>query len=380
MGILKNRRFIQMLSAACFLAIAGLLNSCGGTRQKAQESNEYLIWPPPPDPPRIKYLRSLHSEMDVGRKRTFAEKVSEGIFGRSRLMVLKKPLTVHEDKLGRVYVVDTGWHKVIRFDFANKEMKMIGKRGRGMLFNPIGVTTDDSSRVYVTDADGFRVMVYDRNGKFITAYGGKDVFARPAGIVLNLALDRIYVVDTWAHQVKALDRKTGKVLFVIGKNDPKPAESDADKDIRDQYWNRGSDKGEFRFPTFIALDKDGNLYIVDTLNFRVQIFDKDGKFIHAFGKIGNLPGNFYRPKGIGIDSEGHIYVADASFNNIQIFDKDGRLLLSFGTFGSGLADLLLPAGMYINPQDEVFVVDQFNHRVQIYQYLGSHVMNTDGSK
>jgi DNA-binding beta-propeller fold protein YncE len=113
------------------------------------------------------------------------------------------------------------------------------------------------------------------------------------------------------------------------------------------------------------------LYVVDTLNFRVQIFTPNGKFIKTFGEIGNLPGNFYRPKGIGLDSEGHIYVSDASFSNVQIFDQDGRLLLSFGAFGSGLADLRLPAGLYINEHDQIYVVDQFNNRIQVYQFLGA---------
>ena len=76
---------------------------------------------------------------------------------------------------------------------------------------------------------------------------------------------------------------------------------------------------------------------MDSMNFRVQIFDPDGKFLRVFGKLGDSFGQFARPKGIGVDSEGHVYVVDSAFNNVQIFDETGRLLLflvGLGTRGA----------------------------------------------
>ncbi|MFQ5771056.1 MAG: hypothetical protein ACE5HX_11005, partial [bacterium] len=243
------------------------------------------------------------------------------------------------------------------------------KKGKGRLLNPLGVTTDHLGHIYVTDAGGQRVMVYEANGKFLRAFGGKGILERPSGIAVNSKLGKIYVVDTWAHQVKVFDRNSGKLLFTIGKKGQKP--SQIIDGALDQTWNRGKGEAEFRFPTQIAIGPDGRLYVVDTLNFRVQIFTPLGEFVKAFGEVGNLPGTFFRPKGIGLDSEGHIYVSDAAFSNVQIFDREGQLLLYFGSFGSGLADLRLPAGLYIDKQDQICVVDQFNNRIQVYQYLGS---------
>ena len=65
---------------------------------------------------------------------------------------------------------------------------------------------------------------------------------------------------------------------------------------------------------------------MDSMNFRVQIFDAEGKFIKKFGEVGTGYGQFSKPKGIAVDSEGHIYVVDSAFNNIQIFDAEGKLL------------------------------------------------------
>lgn len=347
-----------------------LLNlcACGGTRKTNIGNPEDFVWPLPPDPPKIQFVSSIHSEMDVGRKRSMAQRVYEGVFGRPSLRALKKPLAVHTDQSGRVLVVDTGWRKVLIFDFENKKLDILGNKGRGRLLNPLGVTTDDLDRIYVTDAGGHRVIVFEADGTFLNAFGGKDVFVRPSGIAVNLRLGRIYVVDTWAHQIKALDSESGALLFTVGKNAEKT--NDIIEGALDQTWNRGKEEAEFRFPTQITIGPDGRLYIVDTLNFRIQILTPDGEFISTFGQVGNMPGTFYRPKGIGLDSEGHIYVTDAAFNNIQIFDGDGKLLLHFGSFGSGLADLRLPAGMHINERDQIHVVDQFNNRIQVYQYLG----------
>lgn len=345
------------------------LSGCGGTRGSNNTANpEDFVWPLPPDPPKIKFVKSIHSEMDVGHKRSFVRRIYEAVFGRAPLRALKKPLVVHTDKSERILVVDSGWRKVLVFDFENNQLGVLGKSGRGRLLNPLGVTTDDNGQIYVADAGGQRIMIYDSEGKFLRAFGGKGILERPSGIAVNLKLGKIYVVDTWAHQIKVFDINSGNVLFTIGKKGEKTTNNI--EGALDYTWNRGDGPGEFRFPTQITIGPDGKLYIVDTLNFRIQIITALGEFVNMFGEVGNIPGTFYRPKGIGLDSEGHIYVSDAAFNNIQIFDTDGNLLLNFGSFGSGLADLRLPAGMHINDMDKIFVVDQFNNRIQVYQYLG----------
>ncbi len=365
---MKRRRKTIILHL--FLCIMGLLLlSCAGTKKNTMPKPEDFVWPLPPAEPKIQFVKSIHSELALGpRKRSLARKIFEAFFGRPRLSALRKPLNVHVDKKDHLYVADSHWRKILIFDFKNKKLDILGKSGRGMLLNPLGVTTDDDGIIYVTDAGGQRVVLYNPDYSFRTAFGGKNVFVRPAGIAVNSKLNLIYVVDTWAHQVKVFDRKSHKYLFTIGRHEKEGKK--ISQGSLDQTWNRSSDPGEFDFPTNIAIDSLGNIYIVDTMNFRVQVLDPRGHFLLSFGKIGNVPGTFSRPKGIALDNEGHIYVADAAFNNIQIFNKEGKLLLYFGSFGSGLADLRLPAGMYIDRHDRIYVADQLNHRIQVYQFLG----------
>ena len=287
---------IGIVLKPCLLVFFLSLVACSGTRRNNAGDIEDYVWPLPPEQPRIKFIKSIHSEMDVGRKRSFAQRIFETIFGRVTLRALKKPLTVHTDRTGRVLIVDTGWRKVLIFDFDNNKVDFQGKGGRGRLLNPLGVTTDEKDNIYVSDAGGNRIMVYDAQGSFLTAFGGKDVLLRPAGIAVNPELNRVYVVDTWAHQVKAFDRDTGDLLLTIGKDENKPEDpKQLIEGALDLTWNRGDGEQAFRFPTYIAIDSEGKLYIVDTLNFRVQIFSPDGEFITSIGEIGNLPVNFYRP-------------------------------------------------------------------------------------
>ena len=73
----------------------------------------------------------------------------------------------------------------------------------------------------------------------------------------------------------------------------------------------------------MAVDSDGNVYVTDTFNNRVEIFDADGEFISMFGKNGDGPADFERPKGIAVDCDGHIWVVDAAQNRVKVFDQQG---------------------------------------------------------
>jgi DNA-binding beta-propeller fold protein YncE len=143
----------------------------------------------------------------------------------------------------------------------------------------------------------------------------------------------------------------GSVLQVIGKT--------------------GTEHGEFNFPTELVLHGQ-DLAVVDTMNFRVQVFDRSGTFKYAVGNVGDEEdlGSFFRPKGIGFDSEGHLYVVDAAWDRVQVFDQQGDLLYFFGKRGEDLGAFNLPSGMFIDRNDGVYIVDSYNSRVEVFQYFG----------
>jgi DNA-binding beta-propeller fold protein YncE len=315
-----------------------------GCAAPAPRKEATLIWPVPPDEPRLAYIASYKGEGDFKKPGVVEAILGETPFGRE----LRKPYGVaaYGDK---IYVSDTDSAVVFVFNPREQKVTFLGHEGRGRLAMPVGIAVSSDGIVFVSDAKLNRVFGYDAKGEMTVAIGKKDEFKNPGSIALNNDLGRLYVVDSFGHAVHVYSTK-GERLFTFGK--------------------RGSDDGEFNFPSNAAIErKTGDVYIVDTQNFRVQVFDKDGKFIKRFGQIGDVPGTFTRPKGIGIDSEGHVYVADAAFDNLQIFDATGQLLLFIGGAGHDPGYFWLPAGVYVDEKDRIYVGDSFNHRVQVFQYL-----------
>jgi DNA-binding beta-propeller fold protein YncE len=132
------------------------------------------------------------------------------------------------------------------------------------------------------------------------------------------------------------------------------------------FGRRGEESGEFNLPTEVRV-KNGMLAVVDAMNFRVQLFDRDGNFQAQIGTTGDPAGGIYRPKGIDIDSEDHIYIVDGELGRVQVFDRKGRLLYHFGN-GTNYGQFLLPAGLFIDQNDRVYLADSYNRRVQVFQY------------
>jgi hypothetical protein len=117
------------------------------------------------------------------------------------------------------------------------------------------------------------------------------------------------------------------------------------------------------------VDPDGNLYVSDTFNNRVEMFDADGDFIRQFGKAGDGPGYFARPKGIAIDRDSHVWVADAMQDRVQVFTREGRLLIWMGGHGLLPGQFSSLEGLTIDKQNRVITSEQFPGRVQIFRYF-----------
>ena len=175
---------------------------------------------------------------------------------------------------------------------------------------------------------------------------------------MDSAAQRIYVTDTLRDEVFVLDMQ-GNILQTIGKS--------------------GQGEGEFNLPTELKLSGP-DLLVVDAMNFRVQVFDRSGKFQFAIGKIGDTTGAMFRPKAVSVDSEGDIYVVDAMWGVVQVFNRQGQLLYYFGAKGTHAGEFQLPSGLFIDRNDQVFVVDSFNRRVQVFQYAGMKIAAQGGSE
>lgn len=330
------------------LAIAFLLGGCGKPQGELfPPLDAPLVWPKPPEKPRIKYVGMVSTEKDLKRGLSWAQSFRELIFGKKEMGVLISPYAVAFDEDEKLLIADSAGGVIHIFDLASRkyaQFSTIG--GEDRLNMPVALTLTESN-IYVADSVLHKICVFDRAGNFEFSFGA-DVLKRPSGISYGNANEKIYVADTAGHAIYIF-QKDGAPVRMIG--------------------SRGSGPGEFNFPTHLWAGKDGNLYVSDTLNYRVQVFSGDGEFLRTFGEQGDGPGYFAHPCGIVTDSLGHIYVIDRQFENIQIFDNEGRILMALGEEGGGLGEFWLPGGMYIDDDDRIYVADSFNKRVQIFELM-----------
>lgn len=333
---------LTLVAIVCPLLSVG----CGGAVQKP--AGPPLFYPPLPERPRLQYLTAFTSEEDFGKSSSAFEEFIVGKKQKKEMRSLSKPYGAAMAG-DRIYVADTGAGRIVVIDLKEKRFsQMAGDAGAGRVKQPINIKIDKYGNKYVADTGIKKVLVYDKNDKFIRAYGDKNQFT-PSDVAVRE--NKLYVCDVKGHEIEVLDRKSGKVLHKIGKPGSKP--------------------GQLVYPTNVALDSKGNVYVTDTANFRVQKFDPKGKYLASFGSAGDTLGTFTRPKGVAVDPKGNIYVVDAAFENVQLFDPKFRLLLILGGPGVEPGNLYLPAGISIAKGDsenleyfETFVDPQF--KVQYY--------------
>lgn len=298
----------------------------------SSEDHSYLFYPAPPNEPRLQFLASFSTPLDISSK---SGKFRDFVFGGKEQEgdLVTKPygIAVYE---GAIYVVDTrggGWAV---FDLANQRSRMVRPSGGGSLKKPLNISIDADGTRYVTDSEREQVLVYDRNDRFLRAFGHAAQYKPVDVAILG---DRLYITDILHHQIHALDKYTGEVILTFGE--------------------AGSDSGQLFHPTNIAVAPDDTLYVVDTSNFRVQHFGLDGDFLGTFGTAGSAPGTFSRPKGIALDRDGYIYVVDAAFENVQVLDPLGGALMFFGEPGAERDSINLPTVVKIDYENVRYFED-----------------------
>lgn len=132
------------------------------------------------------------------------------------------------------------------------------------------------------------------------------------------------------------------------------------------FGSRGSGNGQFETPTGVEVDSAGNIYVVDTENHRVQKFDGAGKFLKTWGRRGSGNDAFDRPTHVAIDGAGRVYVSDTGNHRVQVFDGEGQYLSTVGKIGSTPGRFAEPKGLAIDAKGNLWVVDRRNHRLQAF--------------
>ncbi|MFC2075959.1 hypothetical protein ACFLT7_02625 [candidate division KSB1 bacterium] len=154
--------------------------------------------------------------------------------------------------------------------------------------------------------------------------------------------------------------------------------------IGETVGRHGFGQGQFSGPGDLAIDKDGNVFVVDEFNHRVQKFSPDWTFLLEFGGQGHRAGKMWYPRGICINSREEIVVSDSWNHRIQIFDPEGRLIRAFGSFQEVVRNTFYrslnlnrevflnePCGLAQSSDESLYVVDSTNHRVCLISAEGN---------
>jgi len=311
-----------------------------------------LAWPSSGASRRIEYLESISSPADLSIRRGWFSRLGDIVLGPSeKPRRLLRPFTIAADPQGRLLVADPETPAVHLFDPRRNRHKVLQGPSRQPLESPIGVDFDASGNFYVSDSALGKIFVFDKEGRFrrfIGDAGGEGIFKRPTGLAVDRAANRIYLTDTLRHQVYVLD---------------------AQGRVERQWGQRGAGAGEFNYPTAVALAED-RVFVLDAMNFRVQVFTRAGAYVSSFGSPVNEPGGFFRPKGLAVDEQRElVFVVDALFEVVQAFTFEGKLVFAFGRPGSGPGEFHLPAGICLLADGRLLVADSHNGRLQVFRPL-----------
>jgi sugar lactone lactonase YvrE len=320
-----------------------------------------IVWPNPPAIARIRYqgfyAAEKISQVEAGndsKKAKWMDRLA-GTQPQSESKVLwqlNEPYGLAVDSKNNLYVADQKVGAIFIFNTETRDLDMIKNKAHAHFVRIIGLAMDDNDRLFVSDPGLRHVLVFN------AAHVAEEVITEGLADPGALALDRenrlLYVSDIELDQVLVYDADSLKLLRKIGTTG---------------HHHELTTPGDFARPSGLAVDRDGNLYVCDTLNNRVEIFDADGKFISTFGKPGDGPGYFARPKGVAIDSDGHIWVADGVQDRVQVFNQEARLLISLGGHGLLPGQFQGLVGVATDKNNRVFTSEIFPGRVQQFRYV-----------
>ena len=333
----------KMLSIYCLLLI---LAGCTPV-DKAKDKSSNLVWPAAPAQARVAFDYTFTNADDIGIKKGFWQTLGEFFVGPDDARMIR-PMAVASNKQGVIFVADPGVRGIHRFNLSENEYDLIRLKDGKELPSPVALVSDQNGNVFISDSKLGKIFWLPSGAEYAEELKLDTDLKQPTGLALSSDGKHLFVVDTAQHQVLLFNK--GRLLKRFGK--------------------RGKGEGEFNFPTMIW-HQNGSILVTDSLNFRIQKFGVNGRYLGQFGQLGDASGFHARPKGLATDEAGRVYVVDSLFHNVQIFNSTGQFLLDIGEQGRGEGQFWLPTGIFIDHQKKIYVADSHNRRIQVFHYLGT---------
>lgn len=241
---------------------------------------------------------------------------------------------------------------------------------------PAGIATDAQGNLYVMDSKNNRIQVFDPTGKFLKCWGSE---GNGDGQFQFYAADSDLPGEAMIMGGIAIDSQ-GNVYVADGFN-ARIQKFTSDGQFLSKFGTQGTNDGQFVHVRGVAVDPQGNIYVADTYRDDIQKFDSTGKFLKKWGGNGKKAGQFSTPAFLAVDGESNVYVVDTGNSRIEKFDNNGNLLSMFGSEGMEPGQLGTPFGIALDSAGNIYVSEDGNNRVQMFDPNGKflRVLGTAGN-
>jgi sugar lactone lactonase YvrE len=248
---------------------------------------------------------------------------------------------------GRIFVLDTNNSRILELDEEGNVLQELSadSDSRPDLLGPMAMTAHEG-KLYVSNSGGGNIIVLDPDGSvedvITPQISPAERSLRPIGIAIT-PNDYIFLSDPDNHRVLLLDEE-GRLVSSLGSG------------------TRDSGEYGFNTPGGLSLDAEGNLYVVDMLNYTVKKYSPADQFLLSVGEPGDTEGTFSRPKVVAVDGDGRIFVSDTLLVSVAVFDSDGNYLGFIGREDpedrQSASIFQAPHGMEV-ADETLYVVDRF---------------------
>ena len=228
----------------------------------------------------------------------------------------------------------------------------------GFLWNAGGLAANASNQIFVADNQNQRVQKFSSLGSYVTSW--------PLGPPSSGTGDGQFASPA------GLDLDADGNVYVADSGNHRIQKFSSGGAFLAKWGTQGSGNGQFRFPLDVTVDEDGFIYVADTDNYRVQKLSASGSFVTSWGDSGSGTGQFRQPVGIDVDPvSGDVFVSDLFRRNVQRFNADGTFVEIFVPTGSGPGQTDGPWGLEFDPSGNLYLVDRGASRVEKFDNSGT---------